>query len=545
MSYFTPFFIAFLLVGVIVYYLMPAKYQWLVLLAMNIVFYCSGGWRTIGFMIVTIVTVYAAARAMAAEQERFKSVSKANKEVWSRDEKKLHKARSQSKQRWILIACLVINVGILCVLKYVPYILERALYGTAEVPASTQAGGLVPALTTSLLGLALPLGISFYTFSAIAYLLDVRAEKQSVEKNPLRLALFLSFFPHIVQGPIARYGQLGPEVEAAHPFEEKHVARGAVLILYGFFKKLVIANRSIMVVNAIFDGKNYTNYDGIYLVFAVLMYSVWQYADFSGGIDIATGAGELFGIELAPNFRRPYFSASLGEFWRRWHISLGAWMRDYIFYPFALTKPMQRFGKWCGKHLGKHFGRVLPACIANLLVFIIVGVWHGPQLHYLAWGLYNGVVIALSDVIEPLRVSIARKLRLDKIPRITHVIAVLWTFFIVNIGWFFDRSEGVKRACKMIVKSLTRSHFSAWNAETVLGWGLTLQDYWVLGVAVVFLLIVSILQEILEKRGETLRDRVLALPIVPRWAILYTFFFLVVIYALSRGGLNGFAYAQF
>ena len=117
------------------------------------------------------------------------------------------------------------------------------------------------------------------------------------------------------------------------------------------------------------------------------------------------GVAQLYGIEMMPNFRQPYFSTSLGDFWRRWHISLGAWMRDYLFYPFALTKPMQRFGKWATSHWGKHFGRVLPAAVANLLVFAVVGIWHGPQAHYLAWGLYNGLVIALADLLEPLSKS--------------------------------------------------------------------------------------------------------------------------------------------
>lgn len=121
------------------------------------------------------------------------------------------------------------------------------------------------------------------------------------------------------------------------------------------------------------------------------------------------GVAQLYGIEMMPNFRQPYFSTSLGDFWRRWHISLGAWMRDYLFYPFALTRPMQRFGKWATSHWGKHFGRVLPAAVANLLVFAVVGIWHGPQAHYLAWGLYNGLVIALADLLEPAFKSSTRR----------------------------------------------------------------------------------------------------------------------------------------
>lgn len=148
---------------------------------------------------------------------------------------------------------------------------------------------------------------------------------------------------------------------------------------------------------------------------------------FPGGIDMVLGVAQLFGIEMMPNFRQPYFSTSLGDFWRRWHISLGAWMRDYLFYPFALTKPMQRFGKWATGHWGKHFGRVLPAAVANLLVFAVVGIWHGPQAHYLVWGLYNGMVIALADLLEPAFKKMNTALHIPTESRTWHIFRILRT----------------------------------------------------------------------------------------------------------------------
>ena len=178
---------------------------------------------------------------------------------------------------------------------------------------------------------------------------------------------------------------------------------------------------------------------------AILLYSLQQYADFSGGIDMVLGVAQLYGIEMMPNFRQPYFLPRW-DFWRRWHISLGAWMRDYLFYPFALTKPMQRFGKWATSHWGKHFGRVLPAAVANLLVFAVVGIWHGPQAHYLAWGLYNGLVIALADLLEPAFKKLNTVLHIPTESRGWHVFRIVRTFIIVNIGWYFDRNEFVQGA---------------------------------------------------------------------------------------------------
>ena len=161
--------------------------------------------------------------------------------------------------------------------------------------------------------------------------------------------------------------------------------------------------------------------------------------DFSGGIDMVLGIAQLFDIHMTPNFRQPYFSVSLADFWRRWHITLGQWMRDYVFYPFALTSPMQKLGKWAGKHLGRHMGRTLPACVANLLVFFIVGLWHGAAMHNILWGLYNGAVIAASDLLAPAFNGVSDRLHLRTDSKGFYVFRILRTFLIVNIGWYFDR----------------------------------------------------------------------------------------------------------
>lgn len=167
----------------------------------------------------------------------------------------------------------------------------------------------------------------------------------------------------------------------------------------GIFKKLVIADRAIVIVNKIFD--NHKDYCGSLIVIGVLFYSLQQYTDFSGGIDVAIDIAELFGIKMSLNFKRPYFSISLSEFWRRWHITLGTWMRDYIFYPLELTKKMSRITKTTNKHLGKKVAKIVPVAIANIVLFVIVGIWHGPYWHYVVWGLYNGIIIALSAFLEP------------------------------------------------------------------------------------------------------------------------------------------------
>ena len=284
--------------------------------------------------------------------------------------------------------------------------------------------------------------------------MDIYNRKYPAEKSFLRFLLFISWFPQLLQGPIGRYDALAHQFEGEHRLNWDLIKKAHFLILLGCLKKYAIADLLFDPIARILDGA-VSQKPGSLLSFGILLYSAQQYADFSGGIDIVTGISALFGVTLAPNFRQPYFATSLGDFWRRWHISLGAFMRDYIFYPLALTKPMMNLGKKAGKKYGKHLERVLPACIANIVVFIVVGVWHGPQLHYLLWGLYNGIIIALSDLLAPAFTGIAKKLKINTQTGAFHVFRILRTFFIVNIGWYFDRIEDVAASFTALRLSFT------------------------------------------------------------------------------------------
>ena len=313
-----------------------------------------------------------------------------------------------------------------------------------------------------------------------------------------------------------------------------------MLILWGFFKKKVIADRALPLVEQVFGSQS--QYGGAVIVVGVLFYSLQQYTDFSGGIDMVTGIAQLFGIELAPNFKRPYFSVSLGDFWRRWHISLGGWMRDYVFYPFALTKPMARMSKSLKKHIHPQVARALPAALGNVLVFLLVGIWHGAQMNYVLWGLYNGLILAFTSLVEP-----AYKKMNERLPRLTaskgfHVFRILRTFLVVNIGWYFDRCVHASDAFQMLHKTLFS--FDSWQLfDGTLGTlGLAAKDYRILLIATLILFAVSLLQE----RGVKIRDGLFSMPLALRWVILYAFMFFVL---ATFGGSNvasaGFMYAVF
>ena len=279
------------------------------------------------------------------------------------------------------------------------------------------------------------------------------------------------------------------------------------------------------------------------IVIAVLFYSLQQYCDFSGGIDLVTGIAELFGIRLAPNFKRPYFSISLGDFWRRWHISLGAWMRDYVFYPFALTKPVSNLSKAAKKHFGTDFGRALPAALGNILVFLLVGIWHGLTGNYVLWGLYNGLILAMSALLEPLYKRTNDRLG-ERIvsSRAFYVWRVLRTFIIVNIGGYFDRALRAGDAFAMLGRTFFAPAFAQLTDGTLLSLGITANDYTLLAISTVLLITVSVLQE----RGMQIRSRILALPVVPRVILLYAFMYFVLANFMGAGSSNaGFMYAIF
>ena len=423
MNLFSLQFVVLLGITLLVYYIVPKKYQWMVLLLASMIFYAFSGLENLLFIGTTSFSTWFAGRWMYRFTMEFKEAKKA--EGISKEEKKALKAALVRKKKRTLLVVLLLNFGILAYLKY-----WQVLYqGILQI--------IDPEKESASIGILLPLGISFYTFQAMGYLIDQYRDSREGE-NFFRFLLFVSFFPQLIQGPINRFSQMKPQFEEAHSFDWERTKHALFVILFGLLKKYAIADLLSGGVAVILDAPG-GDMPGSVIVAGILMYSAQQYADFSGGIDLVLGIAELFGIEMMPNFRQPYFAVSLADFWRRWHISLGAWMRDYVFYPFALTKSMQRLGKWGIQHLGKHIGRVLPACIGNILVFFIVGIWHGAESHYVLWGLYNGVMIALAELLDPVFVKMKLVCRVKEDGRAFHIFRILRTFLIVNIGWYFDR----------------------------------------------------------------------------------------------------------
>ena len=516
MNFYSIQFITFLLIALLCYYTILRKKQWICLLAASAVFYYWSGIGNFVFLLLTGFSTWMGAKYLGAYSEEIATLRK-DKTI-EKEEKNLRKEKIQKKRRIIMWGVLLLNFGVLASLKYL------GLAGSNGV-----------------LGLVLPLGISFYTFQSIGYLLDIYNDKYAPEQNFAKYMLFVSYFPQMIQGPINRYDAIGEQFAGEHTWNGERATKAVYRIGYGLMKKYAIANIFAVVISNIFDSPA-QDFSGAMAVFGILLYSAQQYADFSGGIDMVLGVSELFGIEMAENFKQPYFSTSLADFWRRWHISLGKWMRDYVFYPFALTKPLKNLGKWANKNLGKHLGRTLPATLGNLLVFFIVGIWHGAEWHYVVWGLYNGAVIALSDLLAPVYTKMKSALRINEEAKWYHVFRIIRTFIVVNIGWYFDRIVDIDFAFYNLHKSVF-----AFNAQTFAAEKLVVfEGVKSMGeIIAIFGCVLVFVVSVLEEKKISVRDLLYKCPLLMRWGI-YSVVIVMILFGCTRvGETGGFMYANF
>ena len=501
-------FLIFVGIAVIGYYLIPKRFQWIWLLIFSYIYYASSGIKILFFLLYTTITTYGTGRLLDRVNH-----------------KELPRNEAKSRKRRILIGCLLLNFGMLAVLKYTNFAIEN-------VNAIFHAG-------ISFQKLILPLGISFYTFQSMGYIIDVYWGKYEAEKKPFRFALFVSFFPQLLQGPIGRFDRLARQLYEQHSFDLLKAQYALQLMLWGFFKKLVLADRAAVVVNQVFQ--NYTQYSGVTNIVAVLMYSIQLYMDFSGGMDVVMGVAALFGVELDQNFKRPYFATSITDFWHRWHNTLGTWMKDYIFYPVSMSKWMGKFGKWSKKAFGKKTGRVVPICVANIIVFLVVGIWHGAAWKYIAYGLYNGLIIAISSLLAPLYRKGFEKFHINPKSGAWHVVQILRTFLLVNISWYFDMAVSLSAAFAMMKSTVTGFSLATLTDGSLMMLGLDKLDYMILAMGCLVVFLISFLKE----RGIQIRESLGRKPLVIRWAVYGMLVFGIPMFGYVMTTTGGFIYAQF
>ena len=524
----------------LVYFLFPVKkHQWTVLLAASIFFYAVAGYKYAYFILFTSLTTYLVALWIERVAQNSKKLLKEKKKDWDREQKKQYKNKIKIQKRLIMALGLVVNFGILAFLKY---------YDFTANSLNDMLGSFGVEFSIPTLKLVLPLGISFYTFQSLGYIVDVYREKTEAQRNPFKFLLFVSFFPQIIQGPISIYDQLAHQLFEPHKFDFNRMKHGMELILWGFFKKLIIADRAYVVISAV--EKDYGSFGGTTLTFTVLLYAVQLYADFSGGIDISRGVAQIFGIDMIDNFKRPYFSKSINEYWRRWHISLGGWMKNYVFYPLAMSnafitasKKMKgtRFGKTAA---GAHISKVLPTSVASLVVFLIVGIWHGADWKYVAFGVWNGVIIMLSIIMQPLFDGAVDKLRISRKNPVFIGFQIFRTLIVVLVGYVFDVAPSFEQGMRTIALFFTGQNFGEGYSE-ISKLGLVLPDYAVLLIASGIVLVASIIQE--RNPETTIRTMLDRKPFALRFLVLYAAVMAIVIFGIYGSGYNAadFVYMQF
>lgn len=523
---------ALIFAAVLLYYLLPKRIRWTVLLCASVIFYAAGGGWYLPFIAATVITTHIAARAISKMASRAEEYISLHREDMSKEERKAYKAKEKGRRCAVLVAVLVLNFGILAVMKYTGFTLNAV-------------NGLLSAfgrgVTVPVPDLLLPLGISFYTFRATGYIIDVYRGKTEAEKNIFRYALFVSFFPLVLQGPISRHSKLAPQLFEGNSLRRENITAGIFRILWGYFKKVAIADTALVGVRAVISGEGFT---GMYALYLIIMYSVVIYGDFTGGIDITMGVARLFGIRLEENFKRPFSSRSTQEYWNRWHITMGSWFTDYLFYPMSVSKPMGRLTKRCRTRLGKGIGMRLPVYLATLITWYLTGLWHGAGWNFIVWGLINGVIILVSRELEPLYAKFHKKFpSLDTQKGAYGVFCAVRTFLLMGSVRILDCYGDVPRTFASFGSIFYR--FDTWkdlfNGSIITNLGVGVWQYVFLAAATLVVFFVT-----RRERDELACDKLSRKPVL--WAVACTaLIFVIVIFGSYGIGFdsNQFIYNQF
>lgn len=471
-------FILFFAVVLFGYYIIPKKAQWVWLLVASVFFYLMSKPIFMAFLGASMLITYGLALLI----------------------KKIDGPKAKSIKRAVCIIGVVLNVGILAYTKYINFFGENA-------------AALIGKEFTAI-DVIVPLGISFYTFQTTGYLIDVYRGDVEPEKNPLKYMLYASFFPQILQGPIAKYNELAPQMFSHHSFNYDRVKSGLLRMLWGFFKKLVIADRVAFFVNTVYN--DYTEYTGFVIAAAAILYMVQLYTDFSGYMDIAIGAGEALDITMTENFKTPLFSSGVPEFWRRWHVSLGRWFKDYIYIP-----------------LGGNRKGTFRTLVNLAVVWLVTGIWHGSSWNFVFWGVYFGALIIVSRLVTPTVKKIEDKLKIKTDCFSFRFFSILKTFLLVCFGFIFFRGNGFMNSVKMIENMFAEFNPWVFFDGTMLKLGLDGKNWNVLIVSLIVLFCVSLANEMGIKVREKIAEQNLAF----RWAI-----YIIGIFAVLIFGIYGSAY---
>lgn len=547
MSFTDYIFFPLMALLLLIYFLIPKKGRWIVLLIASLLFYSTYGVEVLPFALFAILIAWGGGLWIRKRYEKMETELKN-----AGDDKKLKQTiRETAKKhcKYILWVCVALILGVLvysktqrwlaeipglsAVVLFVSKIYQQIIHLGLRVPIlrwfieDAQAGAVTEGFS-----FFVPLGISYYTMSLIGYLADVYWRKEQAEKNVFRLALFALYFPKILEGPISKHRMLAKQLEACADFDYIRLCHGLQRMLWGYFKKLCIADRLNLMVTTVFGS--YETMHGSVLLMAAFFGAFQLYCDFSGCMDMGLGLSEILGIELEENFRQPFFSESAPEFWRRWHMTLGTWFKDYIYMPFVVSPKLINFSGKVRQKLGKRAGKTVMSIIPTAVVWMLTGIWHGTGWNYILWGVYWGTWMILSTVFEPEIKKVTAFLHIDTATGSFRIIRILRTFLLF-VGSRLITLSGTIEVMKDVFSSIL-FRFGPWQLfdKSIYNYGLDSTNFWLALLLIIFLLVVESRQD----KGVVLREKIDALPVVWRWLIYLGGIFFVLIFGIYGAGYN-------
>ncbi|MDO4965664.1 MAG: MBOAT family O-acyltransferase [Lachnospiraceae bacterium] len=458
MSFTSVTFFIFIPIILLVYFLLPYKYRYIWLLFCSYFFYTTQNTSFTTLLIISTITTWICGNITYA-------------------------LKTKATKNAAVAIGVIVNLSILAIFKYANFALSLF---NSEIKLS----------------LILPAGISFYTFQSITYIIDCYREECEPEHNIFKYALFVSFFPLILSGPIERAKNLLPKLHCAYDFDAIRAKDGLKFILYGYFLKMVIVARLNILTDTVFY--DYLNRNGFAILIAILAYTIQIYCDFAGYSNIAVGICKIMGIDIIRNFRQPYFATSVADFWRRWHISLSTWFRDYLYIP-----------------LGGNRKGSLRKRINILIVFLLSGIWHGANITFVIWGLLNGIYQVVGDLCKPVKASIQSKLS----GKSYNVMSTILTFVLISFTWVFFRASSVSEAFA-ILSRLTSFNLTQIFDGTVFTVGLGHNNLFFVILAIVILLVSDILCE--KNKCDVSMLMANTKPYI-RWAVYYVMIIMIIL----------------
>jgi D-alanyl-lipoteichoic acid acyltransferase DltB (MBOAT superfamily) len=474
-------FLIFFPVIATIYFLLPHRYRWLLLLVGSYYFYMSWKPEYIILILASTLIDYSVGLKLGSE------------------------SRPAIRRRWLLLS-LVTNLGLLFSFKYFNFFNDsfRQLFQMANLSYP------VPALNV-----LLPVGISFYTFQTLSYTIDVYRGKIQPERHLGVFALFVSFFPQLVAGPIERSGNLLPQFYQKTAVDYERIISGLQRMTWGFFKKVVIADRLALLVNTVYNHP--TEFSGMPLIIATYAFGFQIYCDFSAYSDIAIGAARVMGFDLMENFRQPYYARSIPEFWRRWHISLSTWFRDYVYLPLGGNRVK------------------LPHWVFNILVvFVVSGLWHGANWTFVIWGALHGLYMVGTILGQQVWAKIGKPVKLPS--AVLAILKIFITFNLVSFAWIFFRANSLADATYIATHLFSNFELRISLYGTMPG------GVFEFAIALLAILLMELVHWLQMTKG-SIRHIISSQPVWFRWSVYYALVLLIIMF--GNFGLTEFIYFQF